>query len=227
MSPSCGKIAQPIEASSSTTPPSTRYGRRSALRRRPTSAAASSSHAVPSDRTTNSSPPTRATVSDCLGRRPRVGGRSSLRTSLPASWPRMSLTPLNPSRSIDEERERLGRASRAGERLGDPVVEQGAVGEPGERSRSASRCAEASLETSRCVRCTDEERRPPAIASAAASRPSRPSSQSGDDAERDHEGRSRRPDQAAWRSPTGRCASRTGLPPFLAPRRQERARAPQ
>ena len=43
--------------------PETLYGRRRACRSRPASAAASSSLSVPSERTTNSSPPTRATVS--------------------------------------------------------------------------------------------------------------------------------------------------------------------
>ena len=60
--PSCGNSAHPIDASISTCPPSTPYGRLSACRIRPTRAAASSSVAVPSETTTNSSPPTRDRV---------------------------------------------------------------------------------------------------------------------------------------------------------------------
>ena len=132
VSPSCGKSAQPIDASISTRPPSTRYGRRRALRRRPTSAAASSSLDVPSESTTNSSPPTRATVSmprttacEPLGDHAQDGVAGLVAADV--------VDALEPVEVDDEQRERLGRPLGARERLLDPVVEQRAVRQTGER----------------------------------------------------------------------------------------------
>ena len=114
----------------STAAPSTRNGRRSAFWSRPTSAPARSSLPVPIERMTNSSPPTRATVS--ISRTIASNRRASdFSTRSPARCPRTSFTSLKPSRSIaisvngsPERRERRNacsmRSSRS-TRFGRPV----------------------------------------------------------------------------------------------------------
>ena len=124
--PSSGNTDQPMLPSISTAAPSTRNGRRSALRSRPTRAPARSSLPVPIERMTNSSPPTRATVS--VSRMIASKRRASdFRTRSPARWPRTSFTSLKPSRSIairvngsPERRERR-------KRLLDAIVEEHTV----------------------------------------------------------------------------------------------------
>ena len=128
--PSSGNTDQPMLPSISTAAPSTRNGRRNALRSLPTSAPARSSLPVPIERMTNSSPPTRATVSVS---RTIASKRlaNDLRTRSPARCPRTSFTSLKPSRSIamrvngsPERRERRKacsmRSSRS-TRFGSPV----------------------------------------------------------------------------------------------------------
>ena len=128
----------------STAAPSTRNGLRSALRRRPTSAVARSSPPVPMESTTNSSPPTRATVS--ASRTTASNRRASVfRTVSPARWPLTSFTSLKPSRSIAisvngspdrrDRRNACSMRSSSSARFGSPVS----------GSRRASECAVSSL----------------------------------------------------------------------------------
>ena len=98
--------------------------------RRPT-AMAWSSFSTPSKRTTNSSPPRRATRS--LGRR-TVRMRSAIwqSRSSPTSWPRVSLTSLKLV-DVEEEQGDVGAVpARPGQGLLEVVEEQGPVGQPGE-----------------------------------------------------------------------------------------------
>ena len=145
--PSSGYTAQPMLPSISTAAPSTRNGLRSAWRSRPTSAVARSSPPVPMESTTNSSPPTRATVS--ASRTTASNRRASVfRTVSPARWPLTSLTSLKPSRSIaisvNGSPDRRDRA----ERLLDAVVQKRTVRKPGQRiaQRLGVRCLEPQVE---------------------------------------------------------------------------------
>ena len=91
-----------------------------------------SSSATWSNRITNSSPPKRATESDariaCASREPICCSSQS-----PLSWPRLSLTTLKRSTSMNTTANRPPRAARAGERVLEAVAEQRAVGQPGQR----------------------------------------------------------------------------------------------
>ena len=81
--------------------------------------------------TANSSPPRRASVS--LGRVISAKRCATSRSSWsPASWPRLSLTCLNPSRSTSSTASGSRERGRPGERLVEAIAEQRAVREPGE-----------------------------------------------------------------------------------------------
>ena len=96
--------------------------------------AASASSCVPSERITNSSPPTRATVSvsRTTVRSLRAIERS---TTFPASWPHASFTALKPSRSTTISAK---DSPVRGERLLDPVLEELSVREAGQRVTQSS-----------------------------------------------------------------------------------------
>ena len=103
----------------------------SASRARSNRAAASAASArsvTPSSRTANSSPPKRATVS--VGRIVALRrDATSRRTRSPAGWPRLSLTVLNSSRSMNMTATAAPDRSSAGERVLDTIGEERSVGE--------------------------------------------------------------------------------------------------
>ena len=227
MSPSCGKSAQPIEASSSTSAPSTRYEPpqrlpESARRARPLRRRS----AVPSERTTNSSPPTRATVSVCADDRLEPA-RDRAKHRVPDLVPPDVVDALEAVEVDDEQRERLLRPPRACERLGDAVVQEVAVRKPGQRvaQRRPLRGEQARDEQrrrgarQRRERRRHRERRAGAArrGSARAPRPRRPSRSAATAA-----GQS---EPAARGQPHVRLAH--VLPQFSRPDAKERARAPQ
>ena len=98
-------------------------------RRRATELACAS--CAPSIRTANSSPPRRASVS--LGRSSdSKRSATTLSSWSPASWPRLSFTCLNPSRSTRSTASTAERPRGARERLVEPVAEERAVRQPGQ-----------------------------------------------------------------------------------------------
>ena len=95
-------------------------------------ATAASGSEIPSIMTANSSPPSRAHVSS--GRRQLSSRRAtSISSSSPAAWPRLSLTVLKSSRSTKRTANRFWRRTPAVERVADAVGEERAVREPGQR----------------------------------------------------------------------------------------------
>ena len=89
---------------------------------------------MPSSRTANSSPPKRATVSAGRTQRSKPAGDGHEQLVAGQVCPRLSLTTLKRSRSRNStaNRCRLGRGARS-MRAFEPVDEEGAVGQPGQR----------------------------------------------------------------------------------------------
>ena len=85
-----------------------------------------------SQTTTNSSPARRPTVS---WGRTAARSRSEIdrRTPSPAEWPNESLTTLKRSRSTKRTVDPPAASARTGQRLVEPVEDEAAVGQPGER----------------------------------------------------------------------------------------------
>ena len=109
-----------------------RIGWESASSSRSAVSAASWALSTSSSSTANSSPPKRAAVSAprTLESRRRA---TSMSTSSPAAWPRLSLISLKSSRSRNSTAQPLLLAARAGDRVAHALGEQRAVGEAGDR----------------------------------------------------------------------------------------------
>ena len=87
---------------------------------------------APRRRTANSSPPRRATESPSRTQ-PTSRSATVFSSSSPAACPKRSLTDLKPSRSRNSTAICVLLPARPGDRLLDPVEEERAVGQPGER----------------------------------------------------------------------------------------------
>ena len=128
----------PMLTVANTSWPARASGSRSTAWMRSATATASSRASRSSSRIVNSSPPRRATVSP--GRTAVLSALlSSMRSRSPTLWPRLSLTSLKRSTSRKSDREQAlvvaagGRALQAGEGGLEPVDEERAVGQAGER----------------------------------------------------------------------------------------------
>ena len=100
--------------------------------RAPRSAGRPRDHRRSSTSTANSSPPSRAAVSP-RARNEAAAASSSTSSWSPVAWPKLSLTFLKSSRSMNSTVTGRAAAPRAHERVLQPLREQHAVGEVGER----------------------------------------------------------------------------------------------